>query len=1205
MFLRRLPGVALGLIALLGTAAWAAPQAAGEPRVSALYTTWDDFYFYAGFQVRDPHVVSTNDSPTSQPQQDDDIEVFFETDNARANVRTTQTYQMAVSAANGAYFSVGTGGRTPKARAVYSYKYAARVDGTLNDNSDTDTGFTVELAIPWQELGLAGPPKQGTTWGFNVISRDRDSTARPATRLYSLSPDVKRAGDVQDPSKWARLVFGGQGRGDAGTVVSPHVVLERFPLINGSIVSGEWQSASRLSFGTTAVEANAPTLAEEPNTGDVTFQPPPPLTQPLLPPTAPTPPVKSPSGKKPATVAQLPGSIDLPNGAGVIRVLPGGSKLPPPTVPSTQEPAIPPAPGGGPFVNPLTPKPPKGYKPPTASTVSLTGSLTLTPAKPASLVMAVYRVDYNADGRKAPPQNVWDARGASLLTDQPINSAGPWFSGLRPLWHRQQLSDLRRAGIDVALLRCQKSDPLLGRELDALVEALQEMKARRLDYPLIGVDLSGGTADVNVVFAHVPAEFRATVADASGQNPGLVVYATDYNGSAKLDDGTPLTIIADAALVSPGRADKSALIGRSGGKTYADSWQKATEAHAPHVVIDSWNDFSHGTEICGSRQYGEKFADDTRLFANAFNGSKEWHAKYLTERAPRTVRPKALYQVPVRVVNAGTLPWRAGEGYALAPRWYKDGRLYDDSAPRVPVGTDVFPGQSVTLSVGLVARNAYGDDLDPGDYTLVFDMVQGQDRWFSYAGDIPLQVAVTVTAPGDAVKPQAVFLGGGTPTSGQAGAIYATHVSVRNDGGAPWSGYGLAYKLQSVDADSGQTRTLDESAGQPLGANPIQPGQVAEVDAKVALADGQGKPLPPGEYRLHWFVRPAGSGAPVAGDYDESLRVVASDPGVSFSPALADVPRTADAGREFTGKLAVQNIGPTAWTKGALSIGYHWYFLDGQEAQWDGGSFTPLPRDVPAGGTDAVSVKVRAPDRPGRYALVWDARNADGVWASTAPASRGDDLLPMLVTVSKGGAVTPVDLSKYASSSMSDFDDQGHALPAEMLPPDGTSEVETNPLLLAKPGPPLYPSGYYAQQTGRDWQSNHGVSFLYPVPRSGAANVISCQGQTIDLPGGDYKTLHLLAAATGGQPVKADFGLRAGRGTTPQTVTIADWTQAPSGPGATVAFRSPYRIGKDGAVEAVPCLLGDYALATGTDRVTALVLPNNPAIKILAVSLEK
>ncbi len=298
--LKRFIPAALGLLLLCGRGQAAPttvdPEAA---RVPALYTTWDDYYFYVGAQVHDTKVNAVNTSPTSQPQQDDDLEVFVETDNARATVRTPQTFQMAVSAANGAYFSQGDGSAIPQAKAVYTYKYAADVDGTLNNNGDTDTGYTVEVAIPWQELGRKGPPKPGTVWGFNVISRDRDSTARAAQRLYSLSPDVKGAQDVQNPAKWGSIVFesGGAGSTDGGRIVSPRVNLDRFPLINGSIIAGEWSSSSRVAFGTDAIEADAPTVAQEPNTDASPFDNPPPTVTP--PPAAVTP--------KPAPqVAQAP-----------------------------------------------------------------------------------------------------------------------------------------------------------------------------------------------------------------------------------------------------------------------------------------------------------------------------------------------------------------------------------------------------------------------------------------------------------------------------------------------------------------------------------------------------------------------------------------------------------------------------------------------------------------------------------------------------------------------------------------------------------------------------------------------------------------------------------------------------------------------------------------------------------------------------------
>ena len=198
--LKKLPGIA-ALLCLLAPATLAQAPARSAPRVTAMYTTWDDYYFYAGFQVHDPNVISTNTTPTSQPQQDDDIEVFFETDNARATVRTPQTYQMAVSAGNGAYFSVGDGTKVPKAKVVYTYKYAAQVDGTLNNPTDTDIGYTRRTGDP-----LAGTGPGRAAEGRHDLGLQRHlprprlggRARRPLLLAFPAGPERGgRAGPVQ------------------------------------------------------------------------------------------------------------------------------------------------------------------------------------------------------------------------------------------------------------------------------------------------------------------------------------------------------------------------------------------------------------------------------------------------------------------------------------------------------------------------------------------------------------------------------------------------------------------------------------------------------------------------------------------------------------------------------------------------------------------------------------------------------------------------------------------------------------------------------------------------------------------------------------------------------------------------------------------------------------------------------------------------
>ncbi len=222
--------LALLLLIALSVTAYAAD------RVTCM-TTWDEFYLYAAIQVQDPVVESTNVKHMSNPWEDDDIEIFLETDAARAADRSPSTFQMAVSAGGGSNWLVGENGKaTP--RTIFTFKLAKKVDGTLNKQSDKDIGYTIELAIPWKEVG--GAPEPGRIMGFNLICRMRGEN----TGFVSLSPEVKTEDDVQVPAKWSKIKFVASPTIVAiqdGAIVSRKVI-SRAPVIDGVISPREWNT---------------------------------------------------------------------------------------------------------------------------------------------------------------------------------------------------------------------------------------------------------------------------------------------------------------------------------------------------------------------------------------------------------------------------------------------------------------------------------------------------------------------------------------------------------------------------------------------------------------------------------------------------------------------------------------------------------------------------------------------------------------------------------------------------------------------------------------------------------------------------------------------------------------------------------------------------------------------------------------------------
>jgi hypothetical protein len=90
---------------------------------------------------------------------------------------------------------------------------AVRVQGTLNDNTDIDTGWTLEIAIPWASLhhlanGRPLPPKPGDTWTFflgrfeRLMAGGREIEPHPA---MVLTPHG--VFDTHLPDKWSRVAF--------------------------------------------------------------------------------------------------------------------------------------------------------------------------------------------------------------------------------------------------------------------------------------------------------------------------------------------------------------------------------------------------------------------------------------------------------------------------------------------------------------------------------------------------------------------------------------------------------------------------------------------------------------------------------------------------------------------------------------------------------------------------------------------------------------------------------------------------------------------------------------------------------------------------------------------------------------------------------------------------------------------------------------
>jgi hypothetical protein len=187
-----------------------------DTRVAVL---WDDDNLYVGFWVEEPFVEAALSERDSFIYNDNDVEVFiagrdayyefeinalgtiyevfFVWDDAMATFPELSREEPGARPWNGVDFN---GHRRGGRVGFWEWDFpglrnAVVIDGTLNDNSDRDRGWTVELAFPWDGMrmladGRSLPPSAGDTWRMS-FSRFNQYKEAPPTRDssgWTMSP---------------------------------------------------------------------------------------------------------------------------------------------------------------------------------------------------------------------------------------------------------------------------------------------------------------------------------------------------------------------------------------------------------------------------------------------------------------------------------------------------------------------------------------------------------------------------------------------------------------------------------------------------------------------------------------------------------------------------------------------------------------------------------------------------------------------------------------------------------------------------------------------------------------------------------------------------------------------------------------------------------------------------------------------------------
>jgi hypothetical protein len=207
----------------------AGPQPPFRTRVRML---WDDDYLYIGAWLEEPHIWATLTEHDSVIFQDNDFEIFIDPDGDNH-----QYYEIEINALNAEWDlrlvkPYRDGGPALNEWEIPGLKTAVHIDGTLNDPTDTDRGWSVEMAFPWSALAEFAncpcPPRDGDQWRINfsrvewdveiVDGQYRKIPNRPEHN-WVWSPQWVI--DMHRPERWGYVQFSTAPPGTAEFVPDP------------------------------------------------------------------------------------------------------------------------------------------------------------------------------------------------------------------------------------------------------------------------------------------------------------------------------------------------------------------------------------------------------------------------------------------------------------------------------------------------------------------------------------------------------------------------------------------------------------------------------------------------------------------------------------------------------------------------------------------------------------------------------------------------------------------------------------------------------------------------------------------------------------------------------------------------------------------------------------------------------------------------
>ncbi|MGL4956358.1 MAG: carbohydrate-binding family 9-like protein [Bacteroidales bacterium] len=206
---------------------------------------WDDKYFYIAAELKDNHLWADITARDAVIFHNNDFEVFIDPQGDNHHYM-----EIEINALNTVWDLMlpkpyKNGGNAVDSWDIVGMKSAVKIYGTLNDPSDIDSMWTVEIALPWSALGEMafheGAPHDKEVWRLSFsrvhwnweldngkYKRKIDEKTGKLLPEYNWTSSAQSAIAMHQPESWGYVQFHDSTVGTKGipTYIDPDFALK-------------------------------------------------------------------------------------------------------------------------------------------------------------------------------------------------------------------------------------------------------------------------------------------------------------------------------------------------------------------------------------------------------------------------------------------------------------------------------------------------------------------------------------------------------------------------------------------------------------------------------------------------------------------------------------------------------------------------------------------------------------------------------------------------------------------------------------------------------------------------------------------------------------------------------------------------------------------------------------------------------------------